>query len=83
MLRTRNNTDGIKVVTFSGIGLHYGNTYSIDQLQVIGIAWYYRDNDFIIRTFNLIKMQSMHEIMNCSKKKAFKNCTHAAARLPH
>ena len=33
MLCTRNNTDGIKLVIFSGIALYYGGTYILLQIE--------------------------------------------------
>ena len=35
MLRTRNNTDGNKLVIFSGIALYYGDTYIILALMQV------------------------------------------------
>ena len=48
MLRTRNNTDGNKLVIFSGIALYYGDTYIVDE------NWHTsRDSDIAIYTDNI------------------------------
>ena len=38
MLRTRNNTDGNKLVIFSGIALYYGDTYIILRRVVDSVS---------------------------------------------
>ena len=38
VLRTRNNTDGNKLVIFSGIALYYGDNYILTSLQYMKIG---------------------------------------------